>query len=268
MSVSFLFDNKLARRLFESKKPQREKHHQAEQPLDESDENEETELFEDAESSECDDPHDREILSSLETANLFDYSHCVSDRNLESTAFVYVPCAGGNRVIKKTSLAWYCEMSVRGLSNDRTLRVMQTASFSDRQKAIVKQVGCQRVTIGDWCVFDSVTGNERFLGRVLSFSYINSPKKSFSLYEWEKESVKSKPLEALCVWYEFDGGSADNFTGKLLPTEQFCPGFHSCDYYVCSVPPPRFIVNDGNTELFLSGATVDQLSKFLRNIQK
>lgn len=103
--------------------------------------------------------------------------------------------------MKKTNIVWFLENSVRKLSNDRTLRVMQSASITERKQNIIKKVERRKVQIGEWCVFKEEDGLNFFVGRVLLFALLNNAKKSRSI--WEDDGTPSK-IGALCSWYTFE----------------------------------------------------------------
>jgi hypothetical protein len=111
------------------------------------------------------DEYDIDVLKSLGMAQLRDFSHLVS-RQLESSAFASIICNNGSQiVVKKSAVVWFCENSVRRLSNDRTLRVMQSANFSERRKLKITSVSTRKVIqIGDWCLFRNLEGNGFFGG--------------------------------------------------------------------------------------------------------
>ena len=111
------------------------------------------------------DEYDIDVLKSLGMAQLRDFSHLVS-RQLESSAFASIICNNGSQiVVKKSAVVWFCENSVRRLSNDRTLRVMQSANFSERRKLKITSVSTRKVIqIGDWCLFRNLEGNGFFWG--------------------------------------------------------------------------------------------------------
>ncbi len=118
------------------------------------------------------DEYDIDVLKSLGMAQLRDFSHLVS-RQLESSAFASIICNNGSQiVVKKSAVVWFCENTVRRLSNDRTLRVMQSANFSERRKLKITSVSTRKVVqIGDWCLFRNLEGNG-FLGGASSLFYI------------------------------------------------------------------------------------------------
>ncbi len=163
--------------------------------------------------------------------------------------------------MKKTNIVWFLENSVRKLSNDRTLRVMQSASITERKQNIIKKVERRKVQIGEWCVFKEEDGLNFFVGRVLLFALLNNAKKSRSI--WEDDGTPSK-IGALCSWYTFEKNRRA-LTGKLVESFQFTHGFISMDRYVCSLPSPKFVVSNDNGCKFLSltKSTMDQLSNFI-----
>ena len=94
-----------------------------------------------------------DMLSYLDNADLNDYSH-LKTTNIEDSQLTYIPCKDGPpRLVQKSAIVWFAESSgVRRLSNDRLSRVMQTAEFQQRSKAIVSVLGRQTVRVQDWCV--------------------------------------------------------------------------------------------------------------------
>lgn len=74
---------------------------------------------------------------------------------------------------------WFLESAVTRLSNDRILRVMQTASFVDRQNLKVKKIEKRKIKLGDWCAFKKEEGTQVLVGRVLSISLLEDASKFF-----------------------------------------------------------------------------------------
>ena len=126
------------------------------------------------------DEYDIDVLKSLGMAQLRDFSHLVS-RQLESSAFASIICNNGSQiVVKKSAVVWFCENSVRRLSNDRTLRVMQSANFSERRKLKITSVSTRKVIqIGDWCLFRNLEGNGFFGGEFSLFHTLTAIKNLF-----------------------------------------------------------------------------------------
>ena len=211
------------------------------------------------------DEYDIDVLKSLGMVQLRDFSHLVS-RQLESSAFASIICNNGSQiVVKKSAVVWFCENSVRRLSNDRTLRVMQSANFSERRKLKITSVSTRKVIqIGDWCLFRNLEGNGFFWGRVLSFAYFNSTKKSISMFEWIVDQ-KDHEVGVLCIWYKLEINQS-LFSGKLIEVHVH-HGFHPCVSYICSCPSPTFTCDaQGSKQLFFTNATVNQLSNFLKDM--
>ena len=136
----FLFDEKLAKRLFSvSGKSRLKKQVSSDHPLDESDDCELTELIEDDYFDDpLEDDHDAAVLETINNqvynSDLRDHSGEVNF-HFDNCAFVRVVGKGGiMRTIRKSSLVWLLDNYVRKMSSDRTIRVMQCATYQDRQK--------------------------------------------------------------------------------------------------------------------------------------
>ena len=237
----FVFDEKLTSRLFGI--DNRNTSHLSD-PIDESDECEATELnpANNEEGEDFRDQHDLEMLKALCEADMKDYSSQLSMAKLDDTQYACIADSTGCiRTVKKSSIVWFMEAGVSRLSNDRIQRVMQTANFYDRQKSIVTEVGKQTVRLGDWCLFKTIDGDNYFLGRVLSLSFIEGSCGQRSKLIWEWDGVQ-KNIGALCVWFSFERFGTQ-LTGLLHETNKFTHAYHPFEYYICSCPPPRFEKN-------------------------
>lgn len=75
------------------------------------------------------------------------------------------------------------------------------------------------------------------IGHVMSFSALSAASKkemNATILEWDGE----ENVGALCHWYNFEH-KKQNLSGELKPVEVSIHGFHPCNFYVCSVPPPQ-----------------------------
>lgn len=196
----FLFDPALSRRLYPSPSRSRASKKHQEEPLDESDE---CDINGEWDQQQDDDDNETQHLDLLETlgeADLLDYSRQTSLNNLESSSYAQISSQAGIKVIKKSTLCWFLENSVRGLSNDRTLRVMQSGQFHEQRRDNIKTVERRKLLVGDWALFWEGDEKKGFhVGRVLSFSFLKGAKKSYSLWEWENGCNNSENIGALCV---------------------------------------------------------------------
>ena len=80
------------------------------------------------------------------------------------------------------------------MSSDRNLKVRQLLSFPDAQKLLVEKVEESKIVrIGDWCLFQTLSGSKRdylfLLGRVLQFKSFSGSKQK-PLFEWQRENYK------------------------------------------------------------------------------
>ena len=108
---------------------------------------------------------------------------------IENSPYVYVPNPDGDgvRYFKKSAVIWFLEHGVKKLSNDRCVRVAQTASFQVRQKLRVNEIESKSILrLGDWCVFSKenidfeTEPSKNFLvGRILSMGFLKGSKKRF-----------------------------------------------------------------------------------------
>ena len=95
---------------------------------------------------------------------------------------------------------------------------------------------------------------------VISLSILSGSKneRSHQIWEWELEE---KNVGVNCVWYSFNW--VDNcLSGNLDEVHVFVHGFHPCESYVCSVPPPNY--NCAKNLVSLSPAVLTELEPFIR----
>lgn len=229
------------------------------------------------------DRQDIEILNLLFDADLPDFSHRLSAAQtkngtvdpfsiaLESTQFVRIPDKNKKlRIVKKSAIVWFLECGVRRLSNDRTYRVRATSPYIQRQHLIVKSVKKTVVRIGDWAIFeteeDCPLQNLFFLGRVLSFSILTGNKKELEkrVWEWDPDGEEAN-VGALCIWYEVEWDLVKKeFKSEIKDISVSTHGFHPCETYVCSIPPPT--VDPDSFVLRLSNDVVSDLLPFLKDL--
>ena len=192
---------------------------------------------------------------------MVDYSHQTSQQRIEESSYVSLPSADGHRrVVRKTTLCWFLENPTRKLSNDRTLRVMQSGSCTEKRRVEVSKLEQRKVLVGDWCLFWTGEDKTSFhAGRVLSFALLSRANKSPSIWEWDLNNINSDNVGALCVWYDLERHYNNEITGNLVPLQLNSVGFHPCKLYMCSVPSPRI---DESQLCFLQN-TVNQLKVFL-----
>lgn len=168
---------------------------------------------------------------------------------LGNSPYLCVPKPGGDgvRYFKKSAVLWFLENGVKRLSNDRTVRVTQTASFITRQQMQIVRVEKKNSRLGDWCVFskddiDLEKVSSNFLvGRVLSMGCLKGTKKELSrpVYECDPLSDSAKNIGALCLWYAFE--ERDRLiTGKLIQSAVKVHGLHPVSTYLTSIPIPNF----------------------------
>ncbi len=178
-------------------------------------------------------------------------------------------------MVRKSAIVWFAEAGVRRLSNDRVSRVMQTASLPERRKQVVKEVGRQIVNVGDWCLFKNVEETNYYLGKILSLAIMNvqKTKRAKVIWEWDGSHGSNRgrknddpQVGALCLWYEFER-SGGQLSGKLTESNLFTHGFHSCNYYICSCPPPQFSDINVSSDLVYSDSIMIQLSSSFDYIQ-
>ncbi len=245
---NFAFDRSYGRRLKQNKITETEL-----QDEDEEDQHEEF-TFNGEEEEDEHDNHDLQVLRSLHQANFMDFSgkNLPSDgddpnEDLSKSGFVKLPDSDGNiRLVKKSTLCWFLENGIRKMSNDRVLRVRQLASFADTRRLVVRQVEDRVIVrIGDWCLFKTLSDQKKsyrfLLGRVIQFSALKtttSQKKKRSIYEWEKGTPD---IGVNCTWYKFDGQKVSSRTISSSGTKLavYSHGFHPCETYICSLPPPE-----------------------------
>ena len=143
---------------------------------------------------------------------------------------------------------------------------MQSATFNDRQRRVIKIVEKRTVRVGDWCIFKSDDKNFIFLiGRVLSLAVMDGKKNEGSKYVWKWKSGEKNNYDkigALCVWYSFERING-KITGKLNETQMNSHGFYACHHYICSSPPPKFSILGDVSSLSLTPQTVQQIDEFM-----
>ena len=206
-----------------------------------------------------------DMLSYLDNADLKDYSH-IQTTNVEDSHLAYIPCKDGPpRLVRKSAIVWFAESGVRRLSNDRLSRVMQTADFQQRSKAIVSVVGRQTVRVQDWCIFKNESEDCYFLGKVVVLAITDNEnlKRIKYIFEWDGQD---KNVGALCTWYNFERLTNGNLTGILKECNEFTYGFHSCRYYVCSCPPPSFANVNESRDLVFPQFVITQLSSLFEHM--
>lgn len=171
--------------------------------------------------------------------------------DIENSPYVCIPNPNGDGVhyLKKSAVIWFLEHGVKKLSNDRCVRVAQTASFQMRQNMRVNEIESKStLRLGDWCVFskenidfETEPSNNFLVGRILSMGYLKGSKKDLKkpLYEFNFTDDANN-VGALCLWYSFDLESDRNLSGKLKETRVLVHGLHPCSTYLCSIPPPFF----------------------------
>lgn len=203
------------------------------------------------------------ILNTIISSDLPDNSGTINF-DLENSAYVKVTNDDGEfRVIKKSAIVWFLENYVRKLSNDRNLRVMQGATYQDRQNNVVKNVEKRSIRMADWCVFKSSDKESKYLiGKIISLCRMDGKKTEGSKFVWEW--IDEENIGALCVWYSFEKRGND-LTGRLLETIVSSHGFHPCQYYVCSVPPPKY---ENENELWLSANSLKRVTDFIKKDSK
>ena len=168
------------------------------------------------------------LLRSIQSANLKDYSNITTNNysSFENSPFVKIHSEDGSiRLIKKSSIVWYLESGVKKLSNDRRLRVMQSVSFTEQNKHIIKQVEKRaKIQVGDYCVFQCSDNSKFLIGRVISFAFEFNTNKSVPMWEWDAGSRQSEKICALCNLYKAE--EVDNtLTGKLIDSDLSIIGF-------------------------------------------
>jgi len=276
----FEFDSKLALKLITPDK---------ELFYDECDEIEDEDLGIDE--SDAVDDYETSVLNTLCNGNFQDYTAQLEKRiekearsgnpelesnpelQIQSSPFLVVESDDGSqRVLRKSAFVWFLENSVRKHSNDRTVRVMQTSNFHLRQTLVVSKVEERKIRLGDWCVFKcpKKKGERKhkvLVGHVLSLSLLVGSKqeRAKAIYSWERSDVGT-----LCDWYAIESRANRNErpnkvnpTGILVPQHMFSQGFHSCDSYVCSIPPPRISKMESKSVVLMSQETVSSLSQYI-----
>ena len=265
----FLFDEKLAKRLFASTGGKKKKSRSTDLLLDESDDCEDTDDIEPYWTEESAQQNE-DALEKVCNADLGDFSHHIS-HNLEDSAYARVTGNDGTtRVIKKSAAVWYLQNSFAKLSSDRKIRVTQSSACKDRQKEIVQSVGKRTVRIGDWCVFESGDKKGTILfGRVVALAEMDRKKTEGSKFvsEWVNGDKGSEKIGALCVWYGFDW-DGNKLTGKLISSKTAVHGFQSFQNYICSCPPPHFVTPGDVQSLCLSSESVAELENLIHRSNK
>jgi len=91
------------------------------------------------------------------------------------------------------------------------------------------------------------------VGRVLSFRLMSGTNKElkYKIYDWDGE----QNVGALCDWFSFNHVN-NKISGSLTIQPMFAHGYHSCNNYVCSLPPPTFSEIENESQLILSNVAV------------
>ena len=200
---------------------------------------------------ECPDRHDFDVLKSIHGVDFKDYSSRLINAKNEkkSYQFLRIPDLSGKmRLVKKSTVVWFCETSFKRLSNDRTFRVRGPTPHSPNRDLVVDTVESkEKLDVGNWAIFRTTPGSSisgirltenYLLGRVIGFAELDSSKKSNSeILQWKKSS--SEKIGVLCHWYRLNR-EKQSFTGAITKLAVDSHGFHDCDTYVCSVLSPAF----------------------------
>ena len=226
------------------------------------------------------DSYEESLLKSIEGAQLTDFSSLLEsrvikfcekqndrpvrdiDQEILSSPFVIVTRDDGTVVtFKKMTIVWLCENGVKKQSSDRNTRVTQSSNFIIARKLIVCFPETRKIRLSDWCIFksDDTKGrgkNKKYrvlVGRVLSFRLMSGTNKElkYKIYDWDGE----QNVGALCDWFSFNHVN-NKISGCLTIQPMFAHGYHSCNNYVCSLPPPTFSEIENKSQLMLSNVAV------------
>ena len=95
---------------------------------------------------------------------------------------------------------------------------------------------------------------------VFEFDNGDQETKQNPIYSWQESD---KYTGVVCDWYGLRHSKQENY-GLLIEQEMFFHGSHSCDFYVCSLPPPIFSVVNGKNNVALSTETVNAMQEFIK----
>jgi hypothetical protein len=204
---------------------------------------------------------DEETLKRLADANLPNYSHVVPTVSDGSRYIEIVDSARKRKVFKKTTVVWYFDEELRKQSNDRSIRVRQEASVPRPNGKRNGYVERGTIKPGDWCVFQGDEGEGLLLGRVLFLSLLTGTRRELSkpIDEWI-EPVEN--VGAQCIWYTFSHNGT-NLSPSLTQSPVFSHGLCPCEMYLCSIPPPTEMIENG---VRISTDTLQQLTAFLASL--
>jgi hypothetical protein len=75
--------------------------------------------------------------------------------------FLRIPDGNGKmRLVKNSTVVWFCETSLKRLSNDRIYRVREPTPHSPNRKTVVDTVECnETLDVGNWVIFCSTPGS-------------------------------------------------------------------------------------------------------------
>ena len=131
---------------------------------------------------ECPDWHDFDVLKSIHGVDFKDYSSRLINAKNEkkSYQFLRIPDLSGKmRLVKKSTVVWFCETSFKRLSNDRTFRVRGPTPHSPNRDLVVDTVESkEKLDVGNWAIFRTTPGSSisgirltvnYLLGRVIGF---------------------------------------------------------------------------------------------------
>lgn len=204
---------------------------------------------------------DDATLKRLTEANLPNYSHVVPTVSDGSHYIDIVNSDGIRKVFKKTTVVWYFDEELRKQSSDRSIRVRQEASVPRPNSNRNGYVERRTIRPGDWCIFKGDEGEGFLLGRILFLSLLTGTKRELSnqIDEWN-ESIKN--VGAQCTWYTFnlDGTKLSH---SLTQSPVFAHGLCPCEMYVCSIPPPTEMIENG---VRISTNTLQQLIALLASL--
>lgn len=64
------------------------------------------------------------------------------------------------RLVKKSTVVWFCETSFKRLSNDRKYRVRRPTPHSPNRKTVFDTVECKEtLDVGNWAIFRTTPGS-------------------------------------------------------------------------------------------------------------
>lgn len=160
-------------------------------------------------------------------------------------------------IIKKLTLCrLFTEVGTR-LSSDRVLRYKTPEGITRSKSPDCGTVHHdEEVFEDDWCVFSTADKKSFLIGKVLAFAHLSGRTLKELQYMKKSASTKrsDKAIGCLCSWYALKGNTV------LAPDFTYSQGYHSIEFYVCTIPRPSI----SNRKISLPRNIGEEIKTFFR----